>query len=47
MEKGTETDIRLDEKFAPAFEEIYFDKILDIMEEQGGDTLFSFTGEDN
>lgn len=47
MEKGTETDIRLDEKFAPAFEEIYFDKILDIMEEQSGDTLFSFTGEDN
>lgn len=47
MEKGTETDIRLDEKFAPTFEEIYFDKILDIMEEQGGDTLFSFTGEDN
>ncbi|MDE5853703.1 MAG: histidine--tRNA ligase [Ruminococcus sp.] len=46
MEKGTETEIRLDDKFAPAFEEIYFDKILDIMEEQGGDTLFSFTGED-
>ena len=46
MEKGTETEIRLDDKFAPAFEEIYYDKILDIMEEQGGDTLFSFTGED-
>lgn len=46
MEKGTETAIRLDEKFAPAFEEIYFNKVLDIMEEQGGDTLFSFTGED-
>lgn len=46
MEKGTETEIRLDEKFAPAFEEIYFNKVLDIMEEQGGDTLFSFTGED-
>ncbi|MDE5764480.1 MAG: histidine--tRNA ligase [Ruminococcus sp.] len=45
MEKGTETVIALDDKFASSFEEIYFNKIMDVMEEEtGNDNLLSFMG---
>ncbi|MDE6785324.1 MAG: histidine--tRNA ligase [Ruminococcus sp.] len=45
MEKGTETIIALDDKFAVSFEEIYFNKIMDVMEaESGNDNLLSFMG---
>ncbi|MBR2955482.1 MAG: hypothetical protein IKC21_04885, partial [Ruminococcus sp.] len=45
MEKGDETEIALDDKFAVVFEEIYFNKIMDVMEGEAGDgNLFSFMG---
>lgn len=47
MEKGEETPIALDDKFAAAFEEIYFNKIMDVMETESGDGGFmSFMGGD-
>lgn len=47
MEKGEETSISLDDKFAAAFEEIYFNKIMDVMETESGDGgLLSFMGGD-
>ena len=45
MEKGDETEVALDDKFAVVFEEIYFNKIMDVMEGEAGDgNLFSFMG---
>lgn len=47
MEKGDETLIALDDKFAAAFEEVYFNKIMNVMEEEtGSGNLFSFMGEE-
>ncbi len=47
MEKGEETQIALDDKFAAAFEEVYFNKIMDVMETESGDGgLLSFMGGD-
>ncbi|MCM1133761.1 MAG: histidine--tRNA ligase [Ruminococcus flavefaciens] len=42
MENGKETSIRLDEKFAGSFEEIYFNKMLDVIDDEGNDSLFAF-----
>lgn len=49
MEKGEETDILLNDKFAASFEEVYFNKMLDFMDEEtgGNGSLFAFTGEEN
>lgn len=44
MEKGEETQINLDEKFAASFEEIYFNKMLDVMDDEGNGSLFAFMG---
>lgn len=43
MTEGTETEVRLDEKFTGVFEEIYFNKILDIIDDNGNGSLFAFT----
>lgn len=45
MESGEETVISLDNKFEAAFEEIYFNKMLDGIDDENG-SLFAFTGED-
>lgn len=47
MTKGTETEIRLDDKFAGSFEEIYFNKILDVIDSEDNGSLFSFMGGNN
>jgi histidyl-tRNA synthetase len=45
MEKGDETEIALNDKFAVVFEEIYFNKIMDVMDGESADgNLFSFMG---
>lgn len=48
MEKGEEVTIYLGDKFAASFEEVYFNKMLDFMDEEtgGSGSLFAFTGED-
>lgn len=48
MEKGEETEILLNDKFALSFEDVYFNKMLDFMDEEtgGNGSLFAFTGED-
>ena len=45
MESGEETLIALDDKFEATFEEIYFNKMLDVIDDENG-SLFAFTGED-
>ncbi|MBP3747305.1 MAG: histidine--tRNA ligase [Ruminococcus sp.] len=45
MESGEETVINLDDKFEATFEEIYFNKMLDGIDDENG-SLFAFTGED-
>lgn len=45
MESGEEKEILLDERFTANFENEYFNKILDVMDNENG-SLFSFTGED-
>ena len=48
MEKGEETEIRLDDKFTPSFEEVYFDKVMCQLDlESAGSGLITFNGEDN
>ena len=49
MEKGEEVEIALNDKFTASFEEVYFNKMLDFMDEEtaGNGSLFAFTGEDN
>ena len=49
MEKGEEIEIALNDKFTASFEEVYFNKMLDFMDEEtaGNGSLFAFTGEDN
>lgn len=47
MTKGTETEIHLDDKFAGSFEEIYFNKILDVIDSEDNDSIFSFMGGNN
>ena len=48
MEKGDETEVALDDKFAVVFEEIYFNKIMDVMDGESADgNLFSFMGGEN
>lgn len=47
MESGQETSIRLDDKFANVFEDVYFNKILSIMDSEDNGSLFAFTGKDN
>lgn len=48
MEKGDETEVALDDKFAAVFEEIYFNKIMDVMDGESADgNLFSFIGGEN
>lgn len=45
MEKGDETEILLNDKFAAAFEEIYFNKIMDVMDDETENgSMFSFMG---
>lgn len=44
MSKGTETEIRLDEKFTGVFEDIYFSNVLDVIDSEGNGSLFSFMG---
>ncbi|MDE5569633.1 MAG: histidine--tRNA ligase [Ruminococcus sp.] len=44
MNTGAETEIRLDEKFAGVFEDIYFSKVLDVIDSEGNGSLFSFMG---
>ena len=48
MEKGEETEILLNDKFTLSFEDVYFNKMLDFMDEETGEngSLFAFTGED-
>ena len=48
MEKGEETEILLNDKFTLSFEDVYFNKMLDFMDEEtgGNGSLFAFTGED-
>lgn len=43
MTEGKETEVRLDEKFADAFEDIYFNKILDSIDDNENGSLFAFT----
>ena len=44
MESGEETEIRLNDKFPAAFEEIYMNKMLNFLEEETDDgSLFAFT----
>ena len=45
MESGEEKEILLDEKFTANFENEYFNKILDVMDDENG-SLFAFAGED-
>lgn len=45
MESGEETLINLDDKFVATFEEIYFSKMLDVIDDENG-SLFAFTGEE-
>ena len=45
MESGEETVINLDDKFEATFEEIYFNQMLDGIDDENG-SLFAFTGED-
>jgi histidyl-tRNA synthetase len=45
MESGNETELLLDDKFTANFENEYFNKMLDTMDDESG-SLFSFTGED-
>jgi len=45
MESGEETQINLDNKFESVFEEIYFNKMMNAMDD-GNNALFAFTGED-
>ena len=46
--RARKSDIYLGEKFAASFEEVYFNKMLDFMDEEtgGNGSLFAFTGED-
>lgn len=44
MNTGAETEIRLDEKFTGVFEDIYFSKVLDVIDSEGNGSLFSFMG---
>ena len=46
MESGEETELCLDDKFTASFEEIYFNKMLSVIDDENG-SLFAFTGEDN
>lgn len=46
MESGSETEIQLDDRFTAVFEDIYFNKMLDVIDEENN-SLFAFTGEDN
>lgn len=45
MESGKETELLLNDKFTANFENEYFNKLLDTMDDESG-SLFSFTGED-
>lgn len=45
MESGEETKMSLDNKFETVFEEIYFNKMMNVMDD-GNNPLFAFTGED-
>lgn len=45
MESGNETEILLNDKFTTNFENEYFNKVLDIMDDENG-SMFAFTGED-
>lgn len=45
MKSGEETVINLDDKFEATFEEIYFNQMLDGIDDENG-SLFAFTGED-
>ncbi|WP_303804086.1 histidine--tRNA ligase [Ruminococcus flavefaciens] len=45
MESGKETEILLNDKFTSNFENEYFNKVLDVMDAEGG-PMFAFTGED-
>ncbi|MBR4628155.1 MAG: histidine--tRNA ligase [Ruminococcus sp.] len=45
MESGEETVVSLDNKFETVFEEIYFNKMMNAMDD-GSNPLFAFTGED-
>lgn len=48
MEKGDETRIALDKNFSASFEALYFDKVMNVMEDETGNgNLFSFMGGDN
>ena len=46
MESGNEVEMLLNEKFTANFENEYFNKILDVMDEDGNGSLFTFAGED-
>ena len=46
MESGEETELDLNDKFTASFEEIYFNKMLSVIDDENG-SLFAFTGEDN
>ena len=45
MESGEESEINLDDKFQSAFEEVYFNKMLETIDDENG-SLFAFTGEE-
>ena len=45
MESGKETELLLNDKFTANFENEYFNKMLDTMDDESG-SLFSFAGED-
>ncbi len=45
MESGKEIELLLNDKFTANFENEYFNKLLDTMDDESG-SLFSFTGED-
>ncbi|MBR5682295.1 MAG: histidine--tRNA ligase [Ruminococcus sp.] len=45
MESGNETELLLNDKFTANFENEYFNKMLDTMDDESG-SLFSFAGED-
>ena len=45
MESGKETEILLNDKFTSNFENEFFNKVLDVMDAEGG-PMFAFTGED-
>ncbi len=47
MDSGEETLLDLDDKFTTAFEEIYFNRIMETLDDETKDSpLFSFTGEE-